>query len=526
MTTTTVERRASRRQGALRLAPLAAAVATLLAAPSCWADWRFTPTLNVRETYTDNVDLQAKDREHSDLISEVSPGFVLAVDSRRLKASVNGAYRQFFYAKESSTRNRSDNFFDYGANLTGVVADDLLFVDASASSSRRSVSAFDPRAEDRPWSDLNSTEVRTWRISPYLVQQFGHTARAVLRYTRDSVESNRRTRFGDSLADTVNLNLDSLPGTGKLGWGLAYTRQDLEQEFAGESSTENVNARLRYALDRTLALTAHAGYDRYDYQALGGRTAGRSWSTGFAWTPSQRTSIEASVGRHFYGNTGSLAATVRSRSTVWNINYSDAITNSRSQFTLPSAIDTAALLDQLFQTTIPDPIQRAQAVQAYIQSTGLPLSLSDNVNYLTNRYLRQKLLQGSAALRGARSSAILSMYASERTALSDQASDSALLGSQLASLNNNVRQRGASATFNYRLNPRTSLIGDANYSFTESLTTGRETRRRQLRLGLTRNLGRHVQGTLDLRRRVGDVDITNPRHYTEHALVGAISMTL
>lgn len=526
MTITTVERRSSRRLGALRLAPLAAAVAALLAAPACRADWRFTPSLNVATTWTDNVDLQPRDREHSDLVSEISPTLAFVVDSRRVQASARGAFRQFFYAKEASSRNRSDKFAEYGADLRGILAEDLLFVDASASSSRQSVSAFGPRAESRPWSELNSTEIKTWRISPYLTHDFGRGARATLRYTRDSVESDQRNRFGDSLADTVSLNLDSLPDGRKLGWGLMVNRQDLEQEFAGESSTENVSGRLRYQLHRSLALTANAGYDRYDYQALGGRTSGRNWSAGFAWTPSQRTSIEASIGRHFYGTTGSLAASVRSRRTVWNINYSDAITNSRQQFTLPSAVDTAALLDQMFQATIPDPVQRQQAVLAYIQATGLPPSLADSVNYLSNRYLRQKLLQGSAALRGARSSAVLSLYASERTALSSQESDSALLGSQLASLNNNVRQRGASAMFNYRLNARTSLVTDASYSFTESLTTGLENRQRQLRVGLNRKLGRHMQGTLDLRRRMGDVDSTSPRSYTENAIAATISMTL
>lgn len=525
MTITTVERRSSRRLGALRLAPLAAAVA-LLAAPACRADWRVTPSLNVATTWTDNVDLLPSDREHSDLISEISPTFAFIVDSRRVQASARGSFRQFFYAKGASSQNRSDKFAEYGADLRGIVAEDLLFVDASASSSRQSVSAFGPRAENRPWSELNGTEVRTWRISPYLTHEFGRSARATLRYTRDSVESDQRNRFGDSLADSVSLNLDSLPDGRKLGWGLMVNRQDLEQEFAGESSTENVSGRLRYQLHRSFALTANAGYDRYDYQALGGRTAGRNWSAGFAWTPSQRTSIEASIGRHFYGSTGSLAASVRSRRTVWNLNYSDAITNSRQQYTLPSAVDTAALLDQLFQATIPDPVQRRLAVQAYIQASGLPPSLADSVNYLSNRYARQKLLQGSGALRGVRSSVLLSIYGSERTALSSQESDSALLGGQLASLNDNVRQNGASAVFNYRLNTRTTLVANASYGHTESLSTGIENRQRVLRVGLSRNLGRNLRGTLDLHRRAGDVDSISPRSYTEHAIAATISMTL
>jgi uncharacterized protein (PEP-CTERM system associated) len=527
MTTITVERRGSRPLGALRLAPLAAAVAALLAAPACRADWRFTPSLSLTGTYTDNVDLRPDDQARTQLVTEVAPAFNLALDSRRLKASAHGSYRQFLYSDPDEVRSRKDHYSEYGGDLHGILAQDLLYVDARASSSQRNISAFGPQVTNASYSSLNQTEVQSWSISPYLVQRLGNEARAILRYTRDGVKSDERSRFGNSTADSVALNLDSNPDGRKLGWGLNYLRQDMQNELAGESSVENINGRLRYALNRSLALTATAGYDRYDYQALGGRTAGRSWSTGFAWTPSQRTSIEASVGRHFYGSTGSLAASVRSRRTVWSVNYGDSITSSRQQFSLPSTIDTAALLDQMLLSSIPDPVQRQQAVAAYMQAAGLPSSLADSVNYLTNRYMRQKLLQGAAAFRGLRNSAVLSIYASERTALSTQESDSALLGGQLASLNDNVRQRGASATWSYRMNARSNFSATANYNRSESLTTGFEDRQRLLRAAFDTRLGRYLTGTVELRRRAGGTGVFGPaRDYTEHAIAATLSMKL
>ena len=513
----------------MRLAPCALAVALLCAAPASRADWRFTPTLNLVGTYTDNVDLRDGADKHSDFITEVAPGLSFVHDSRRLKVSAQGSLRQFFYMKEASERNRSERYVQYGADLRGVLAEELLYIDASANAGRQSTSAFGPRAEDRPYSDLNGTEVKTWRISPYLTQKVGR-ARATLRYTRDAVDSDERNRFGDSQADTVTASLDSLPGAGKFGWGLNYNRQDLEQEFTTGSTSENFNSRLRYQLKHSFALTATAGYDRYDYQSLGGRTAGRSWSGGFSWTPSQRTTIDASFGRHFYGNTGSLLASIRSRRSVWLLNYSDAITNSRSQFTLPSAVDTAAMLDRLFQASIPDPVARREAVQAYILATGLPPSLADSVNYLSNRFMRQKQLQGSAAFRGMRSSAVLSAYANERLALSSQEADSALLGGQLASLNNNVRQVGASASATYRLGKRASLVASTDFNRSESITTGLENRQRMLRLAFNTRLGRDANGTIELRRRSGDTDpgngSLNTRRYTENAIAATLYMQL
>lgn len=497
-----------------------------MAAPSAHADWRFRPGLDIRETWTDNVDLLPGEQAQTQLISEVAPSFLFTADSRRLKATASGSFRQFAYRDGDSVRARNDHVKQYAANLQGVLAEDLLFVDARASASQRNLSAFGPLAEDTPYTSRNSTEVRTWSLSPYLTHNFGRSATAIVRFTRDAVESDARSRFGNSTADTVLVDLNNHRSRDKLSWGLNYQNQDQENEIAGGSSVENVKGNLRYRLDSSLALTATAGYDRYEYDSLGGVTAGRNWSAGFAWTPSQRTSIEASFGRHFYGATGSLAASVRSRHTVWSVSYGDTITNSRQQFTLPSAIDTTALIDRLFSATIPDPVQRQLAVAAYIRAAGLPPSLADSINYLSNRYMRQKLLQASATFRGARSNAVVSMYGSERTALTSQETDSALLGSQLAALNDNVRQRGASATFTYNLNSRSILVANASYGQSKSLTTGVENRQRLLRLGMERKLGQHLSATLEARRRSGGFDAASPRRYTEHAIVAGLSMTL
>lgn len=512
-----------------RLAPVAAAV--MLASPACHADWRFQPGVSVAATYSDNIGLQSKALAETQFITEVAPTFSLALRSRRLNATASGEFRQFIYRDENE-RPRPDTSRRYNAALQGVVLDDLLMVDASTSSSQQNISAFGPQVESNPYSLENRTQVRTWTVSPYLVQRFGKQANAMLRFTRTAVNSDRPGQFGNSTADIVAFNLNSGAAYRNFGWGLTYFQQELVNSLTGNSDVESAAANLSYRLDPTLSLTANLGHDRYDYGGLGGSTGGRNWSTGFIWTPSQRTSVVASAGRHFYGNTGSLAANVRSRRSVWSINYSDTITTSHSQFSLPATIDTASLLDRLFTTMFPDPVQRELAVAAYMLETGLPSSLADNINYLTNRYMRQKLLQASSAFTGARSSVVLSLQGSERNALSSQETDSGLLGGQLARLNDNVRQRGASAMWSYRLNSRAGLVASTSYSHRESLGLvsgegrGIESVQRELRVGMNRKLGRNVVAVLDLRRRSGILGTTGTRNYTEHAISATLSMKL
>jgi uncharacterized protein (PEP-CTERM system associated) len=344
-----------------------------------------------------------------------------------------------------------------------------------------------------------------------------------LRYTRDAVSAGTQG-YGNTHGDSVSVNLASTRER-RLGWNLYANRSHLTDRMAGDSTSTNLAAGLSWRLQPSFSLTAGGGYDDYDYNALGGRTRGRSWNAGFEWTPSPRTSLSANTGRRYYGQSRMLAAMHRSRHTVWNINYNEAVTTSRSQFLLPASVSTIDLLDRLFMPTIPDAAERRLAVQAYLQATGLPSSLANDVNYLSNRYMLQKQFQASAGFSGAHSLLLLSLFDTRNTALSLQQADSQLLGSSLSSLNDNVRQKGVSANFNYRLSSRSQVNAGLTASRSDSLTTAVSQDTRALRVGLTRQLERKLVGTLELRRAQGKTS-TGARSYTENAVSATLSMKL
>lgn len=510
-----------------RLAPLAMAAAMLLAS-ECRADWRVVPALELTERYTDNFYQESNDLKRSQFISELTPSVSFLKTGQRLQLNGTAQWRHFAY-RDDDLRDTLDHSFEYAVSGRGTLAKDLLYVDASASARPNNISAFGPRVEDAPYLAGNQAKVKTWRISPHLEQRFGRTAALALRYARDRVEGGRGARgFGTSVGDSIIANLSSGPSFGQLGWGLTHVRQDLDDSYSGETSSETTAANLRYALTARFALTATVGYDNYQFVGLGNDTAGRNWSLGFAWTPSQRTSMSASLGRHFYGQTGSFSLLHRSRRTSWNIAYNDGVTTAREQFLLPSTIDTSELLDRLFAASISDPALRQQAVAAYIRDNGLPPSLSENINFLSNRYFRRKELLGSMGFKMARTSGVLSVSASERVALSSEQSDSVLLGTQVGSRNDNVRQYGATASSNYRLSPRSSAIVAASWGRSRSLTTDIVDTRRDFRIGLTHQLGRKVRAAVDLNRRFGTYGRfgrgSGPYH--EHSISASLSAQL
>jgi uncharacterized protein (PEP-CTERM system associated) len=345
-----------------------------------------------------------------------------------------------------------------------------------------------------------------------------------MRLTRDSVQTdgdNATTAFNDSKGSTALFSLAGPTTSGDaFGWGLQYTRQNLQTERFGNSTSVNAAANLRY------------GHDSYEYDSVNNRTAGPSYLAGFAWTPTSRTSIDARFGHSYLGRTGSLMAVQRNRHLVSRVTYTDQVTTSRAQFLLPAAIDTAAMLDRMFSSTIPDPIERAQAVQAYMAATGLPPSLANNINYLSNRYMRDRRLQAAFIYNMPYSSMTLALYRSQRNGLSLQQSDSELLGSQLSSLNDNVRQKGLDASFNYRLSTRTSLNAGASAYRSTSIDTGIVTPGHHLRLGLTRQFDRKMRGILEVRHTsgtggvLGSTVASGPGSYIENAITATLSVQL
>jgi uncharacterized protein (PEP-CTERM system associated) len=528
MTITTAKRPGK----ALLLTPLALAASMLSA--ECRADWKFTPTVGVSETYSDNPGLQRDQEAHGQWIAESIPGFTLNHRSRRLRLAASGEWHFYAYS-ESHTPNTHDRERRYSANAEALLIENLLTLQTRANGSSQAISAFGPRFTT-PYSTFNRTDVQTWSISPILQHRFGNFADLRLQVSRDGVKTdgqNKTSAFANSLSNTGSFVLNSKKNAPQaLGWTLQYSRQDMETERFGESRSKNASATLSYRLSRSWTALATGGYDSYEYSSSNDRTAGRSLTGGFAWTPTTRTSIDARFGHSYLGKTGSLQAVQRNRHLVSRVSYTDQVTTTRSQFLLPAAIDTAAMLDQLFSATITDPVLRAQAVQAYLAASGLPPTLADSVNYLSNRFIREKRLQAAYIYTMGHSSLNLSVYKSERVALTSTQMDSELLGSQLGSLNDNVRQKGVSAGIDYRLSPRTTANFGLSATRSFSITTGHETPNHYINLGLTHQFDRKTRGNLELRHVHGANGIlintvgAAPGGYNENALAATITVQL
>ena len=466
----------------------------LMAPDAGAADWRVTPHLNLRETYTDNVTLAPKGQEQSELVTQINPGVSVSKTGNRLK--VNAAYTlQTLTYLRDSRRNNSNHQLSANANAEWVK--DFFYTDATASISQQNVSLLGTQSSDNVNVTGNRADVRTYSISPYIRSRFGNFADYLVRYTH-SAASTSASGVSDSQSDRINAELSSARAFYKLGWTLAYSKDYINNTNFQDYQRDRFSGELRYLLSRKLSLVGSYGYENNTFLTTGPKPEGSFWDAGFVWTPSIRTKLEARLGRRYFGDTYLLDFSQRSRRTVWNVSYNEDITTTHSQFFIPVVFDTANLLDIQFSSVIPDPLIRAQFIEDFIVQSGLPRTAEGALNFLADQAFLQKRLQAAVSLNGVRNTMVFSLFSSSRTSQTSGIA-SGTPGSDDFLLSDEVQQYGASAFWNSRLTPHTSSNLGVSYSRNEFKNTGRQDELTSVRLGVHKQLAKKLNGSADLR---------------------------
>lgn len=492
----------------------------LLIYPTCSAaaDWKITPRLSLLETYTDNVTLATKGNEQSDFITQISPGVSLTGTGARLKVNANYTMQNLFYAKRSGS-NRTVHQLSSRANATLIK--NFFFLDSTANISQQNISLLGPLTTNNENITNNRTTIKTYSISPYIRHNFSNFASSEARYTHNAVYTGVEGQSG-SQSDSILFRLTSGSAFRTLGWGLNYSKQKIGG--LGTSGTnERYTGNLRYRVSSKFSLTGTSGYQKFSYTSTTGQSAGSFWTAGFVWTPSARTNITANTGKAFFGTTYTLTASHRTRRSAWSLNYNQSITTTRDQFLIPATVDTVGFLNQLWTSSIPDPILRQQTVDAFIQDNGLSASIFDPINFLTNRFFLQKRLQATVALSGTKNTLVFSTFHTVREAQTPSVADSVLFGTSNAALNNNTKQIGGSALWNWKIGPRTTANIGALYTKSKTLDSDIENDTKTFRVGLTRQIQPRMNGAINFRhveRSSNQIDGDS----RENALIASLTM--
>ncbi|SCY17308.1 uncharacterized protein, PEP-CTERM system associated [Nitrosospira sp. Nl5] len=480
--------------------------------------WRILPRFSLRETFSDNVRLRPEGEARSDLVTQINPGILLTGRARRYDVNIDYTMNNLIYAELSDfTRTRHQ----LNARATAELVENLFFVDGRAMMFQQNASMFGPQGIDNVNATGNRADIKVYTVSPYLRHRFQDFASTELRYTHSIVESDT-IALRNSQRDSFQAGLNSGESFRTLQWGFNYSNQMIHFDRSDRNvELERSAANLRYMVTPQFGLTATGGYERNSFISIRGGTSSPTWTVGFTWEPSPRTSIIANAGKRFFGDTYFALARHRTRLTAWDVSYVEDITTFNQQAGF-GGINTAGSLNQLLNPNInPGNIQPNTQ---FLLGQGIP---GDALNFLTNRLFLQKRLQASVAMNGASNTVVLSIFNMSRQAYSPDDVDTELVGGENLALLRHTRQAGANALWSYRISNLTRANLSGQYAKFYFLSTDRVDDFRIIRLSLTRQLRQaqpNLQGMVELRHKERDSNQAGA-DYRENAITASVNMS-
>ncbi|MET3130812.1 uncharacterized protein (PEP-CTERM system associated) [Oxalobacteraceae bacterium GrIS 1.11] len=490
----------------------------VLIAPARAADWNVVPALHLRESYSDNVLLAPPAQAQGDVINEIAPSISILGNGPRLKLSLAYTLQKLMYQRQPDRNNQQ-----LSASANGEILEDWFFVDLRSSVSQQNISAFGPQPVDNVGLAANQSTVRANTVSPFLRHHFRDLATAELRYSHDAVSSN------DNLlaAKTDELQLKLTGDRQGHGWSWGA---NTEQKSTHDNSLDTVHMSrttltLNYPPSSRLNLFASTGYEKEGYTtSMASQPSGRSWSIGAGWYPSGRTSVVASGGKRFFGNTYSLEASHHSHHTTWTLNYGEDISSTPAELMRLSSTDTANLLNQLWSASIPDPQLRQQQVNTFLRFSQLLGPDVGAVNYFTHSYFLQKQMSLNMVTGTPKNTLLLGLSSTRRSAQTSSAIDSVLLPAYTIGLDDQTRQSALNGAWNWRMSARNSFSASASYGTVKSLTLNRLDSNLVFSASLNRIVRPKVSASIDVRHvRHGS---TGGGDYRENALGVSLNFTL
>jgi uncharacterized protein (PEP-CTERM system associated) len=491
-----------------------AAVLGVTAPPALAGDWRIVPSLSVNETATDNVGL-VKDHRRSDWITDVSPGINISGSGDRVKLDFDYQWHGLFYANDSSRNNRQNSL---NAKGTLEALENWFFIDASAAILQQNLSAFNGSTYSSVDTNdsNNTTETRSYQISPYFTGMFGDSVEYMLRYSLSKTTSDEGNAYDDQTRQWSG-RLASVDGLSRLGWSIDASSDKNDFGQGRNTNSDLVRGVLTYRVDPQFRVSLIAGRESNDYTSEH-KKSHTITGAGFEWTPTERTLLAASHEERFFGGSNSVTFTHRTAGTAWKYNQTKETQTSTNQSS--GVVGTYfGLLDNMFSSAIPDPAARAAYVNAMLASSGISPNATLQGGFLTTGVTLRESKELSLALIGARNTVTFAATRSETQDVSRGMGSGWFSGTDFSNLES-VRQTGASVNWSHQFSGLSTLTGSASRLKSKgSGSSSAHTDETMFTLNFLTQLGPKTNAGLGARR----VEVDGATSYTENAVTGTLS---
>lgn len=462
--------------------------------------WSFTPRLSVAQTYSDNVGLQPRGEESSDLITEVSPGFGIAGRSRRQELDVDYSLVNRLYWRDS---DRSNTSHQVSLSSTTEVVRDRGFFDARAQRREAAFSLLGPVGLDGDVGDQNLREVTTWQLGPRYEERFGSFATLNSRYQVDGIHYSGRNTPDRALGQQAAAEISSGPTFTRFDWSVQGDWQRTDFRDEDRVILSSASGTLGFAPTPRTRVFGTSGREWNDFATERDLdTDDTFWSVGGSWSPTIRTTLEASYGERFFGTTRTFSITQRNRHMVFRASRQQSVSSAVDRF---------------------DALLGAEPIFVGGCDPGDPdcdpvalLPIFDSVTF--RRVVESDQTRLSLTFNRPKSAWTISADRIDTQALSQDDSD------LFERAEDNRRQDSVTGRMNWRLAPRTSFTAIARYADIEFSDIDREDQLYTGQLTLSRTIGQLGSGSLSYRHQRRDSD-NDSAEYRENAVIARMTFT-
>jgi uncharacterized protein (PEP-CTERM system associated) len=500
-----------------QLTTAASVAMVLVTAPVAADEWRVEPGVRPTISYTDNVALAPSGQAQGSLILGVAPRVNFTGKGSRYTVSGNYELSAYFYSNAANNTRYYSNL-DLLGNVEAIRR--FFFVEGGVNIFQNYISPLGPITTTNALQTGNRTNTYVYRLNPYIQSVPGADTQYLLRWNNMWTDYSANGLRNSYVSEVIGrIGRPSSSGR-RFGWQAEYNGTYVKYNNQDAFTLNLGRAILSYEVNPDLQVSARGGYEQNNY-AVGGYS-GSIYGAGLDWRPTPRTILNGYLEHRFFGDSYRANFQHRTRLTGWRLTGSRDITTSAQQLQLGTGI-AADVVDAAFTSRIPDPAQRQQAVQQFLEQTGLPSILTQPLSYYNSQILLQDRVEGAFSLFGGRNSLVFTAYWSDQEPITGSgATLPALLGANL-----DYNQHGASASYTHQLTGTASLnfLALRNHTQYRSVFTPGSTDYTLLRALLTANLGANTTWFTGIRYQWRDASNPPYAEYREAAIFGGLDYT-
>src|SRR5262249_23197024 len=148
---------------------------------------------------------------------------------------------------------------------------------------------------------------------------------------------------------------------------------------------------------------------------------GSFYGAGLHWRPTERTDLNGWWEHHYYGSSYNWSLTHRLPNVALAANFSRGLSSfPQLALLIPARVTVSPFLDAPFTARIPDPVERARAVQQFLAQSGLPPTLASPLNVYATTVTLQTNASVSAVWIGALNALSFTVFRSESESVVNQ----------------------------------------------------------------------------------------------------------